>query len=50
MEIGEDRVVLRLPDRSIVEIENDYVFIFAGGVPPFDLLRKAGARFGGESE
>lgn len=29
-------------------IGNDYVFIFAGGVPPFGLLRQMGVRFGGE--
>ena len=34
----------------MTEIENDYVFIFAGGIPPFDLLEKVGARFGGEPE
>jgi thioredoxin reductase/NAD-dependent dihydropyrimidine dehydrogenase PreA subunit len=50
VEIGDRRVVLRLMDGSTVEIDNDYVFIFAGGVPPFDLLKKAGARFGGEGE
>lgn len=32
-----------------VEIENDYVFVFAGGVPPFDFLKKIGVQFGGES-
>jgi thioredoxin reductase/NAD-dependent dihydropyrimidine dehydrogenase PreA subunit len=30
-----------------VEMENDYVFVFAGGVPPFDLLKRIGVRFGG---
>jgi thioredoxin reductase/NAD-dependent dihydropyrimidine dehydrogenase PreA subunit len=29
------------------EIANDYVFVFAGGEPPFGLLKKAGVRFGG---
>ena len=28
------------------EIPNDYIWIFAGGIPPYDLLRKAGVRFG----
>jgi putative YpdA family bacillithiol system oxidoreductase len=28
------------------EIPNDYVWIFAGGIPPYDLLRKTGVRFG----
>lgn len=31
-----------------VEIPNDEVFIFAGGVPPFGLLKDLGVRFGGE--
>ncbi len=34
---------------DVVELPNDYVFVFAGGVPPFDLLRKIGVRFGGEA-
>ena len=29
------------------ELPNDYVFVFAGGEPPFELLKKAGVRFGG---
>jgi thioredoxin reductase (NADPH) len=29
------------------EIPNDYVFVFAGGEPPFGLLRRMGVRFGG---
>jgi thioredoxin reductase len=28
------------------EIANDYVWIFAGGVPPYELLKRAGVRFG----
>ena len=46
-EILEDRVRLRLGERS-VELPNDYVFVFAGGEPPFELLRGMGVRFGGE--
>ena len=49
-EIRERSVVLRLADDSTVEIDNDYVFVFVGGVPPFDLLKKAGVRFGGDAE
>lgn len=30
------------------EIGNDYVFVFAGGEPPFAFLRQVGVRFGGE--
>ena len=49
LEIGEDRVTLRLADGAELALDNDYVFIFAGGVPPFELLRRVGARFGGET-
>lgn len=45
-EIQPDRVRLRVGGET-VEIENDYVFVFAGGVPPFDFLKKIGVRFGG---
>jgi thioredoxin reductase len=31
------------------ELPNDFVFVFAGGDPPFDLLRRMGVRFGGEA-
>jgi thioredoxin reductase/NAD-dependent dihydropyrimidine dehydrogenase PreA subunit len=31
------------------EVPNDYVFVFAGGEPPFELLRQIGIRFGGET-
>ena len=30
------------------ELANDYVFVFAGGEPPFELLKQIGVRFGGE--
>jgi thioredoxin reductase len=30
------------------ELPNDFVFVFAGGEPPFALLRQAGVRFGGD--
>ena len=48
LEIDERQVKLRLADGSTKTMDNDFVFIFAGGVPPFELLRKVGARFGGE--
>jgi len=32
---------------EVVELANDYVFVFAGGVPPFDFLKKIGVRCGG---
>jgi thioredoxin reductase len=48
------RVVEVLPDLvrlevgSVVhELANDYVFVFAGGEPPFDFLKHCGVRFGG---
>jgi thioredoxin reductase len=47
-EILEDRVRLSVGDRP-VELPNDYVFVFAGGEPPFGLLRQMGVRFGGEA-
>jgi thioredoxin reductase (NADPH) len=28
------------------EIPNDFVWIFAGGVPPYDFLKKIGVQFG----
>jgi thioredoxin reductase/ferredoxin len=31
------------------ELPNDYVFVFAGGEPPFEFLKKCGVRFGGEA-
>jgi thioredoxin reductase len=46
-EILEDSVKIDQAGKSI-EIPNDYVFIFAGGIPPFDMLKKMGIKFGGE--
>jgi thioredoxin reductase/NAD-dependent dihydropyrimidine dehydrogenase PreA subunit len=42
--IAADRVHLRRPSGEQV-LANDDVFVFAGGVPPFDLLSKAGVSF-----
>jgi thioredoxin reductase/NAD-dependent dihydropyrimidine dehydrogenase PreA subunit len=47
VQITEDHVVLRIGEDELRELPNDYVFIFAGGVPPFDLLKKSGIRMGG---
>ena len=47
-EVLEDRVRLRVGDK-LLELPNDYVFVFAGGEPPFAFLRGMGVRFGGES-
>ncbi len=49
VEILPDRVRLR-QQGQLVELPNDFVFVLAGGEPPFDFLRKAGVRFGGDPE
>ncbi len=49
-EIRPERVALEMAGGERVEIDNDYVFVFAGGVPPFGFLNKIGVRFGGEQE
>ncbi|HEX5718513.1 MAG TPA: NAD(P)-binding domain-containing protein [Thermoanaerobaculia bacterium] len=46
VEIASDRVKLKVKEQE-VELPNDWVFVFAGGVPPFDFLKKLGVRFGG---
>jgi len=46
VEIGPDSVRLEIGD-EVREIANDYVFVFAGGEPPFDFLKQCGVRFGG---
>ena len=33
-------------NRKLVEPENDFVWIFAGGTPPNDFLKKIGVQFG----
>jgi thioredoxin reductase len=47
-EIRKDSVRLRTA-QGPKELANDYVFVFAGGEPPFELLRQIGIRFGGEA-
>ena len=47
-EIRRDAVRLKTPLGSL-DLPNDHVFVFAGGEPPFELLRRAGIRFGGDS-
>ncbi len=49
LSILPDRVRLRTGAQD-VEVANDYVFVFAGGEPPFAFLRQAGVRFGGEQD
>lgn len=46
LEIAPNAVRIKVGD-EIRELPNDYVFVFAGGVPPFDLLKKSGIRMGG---
>lgn len=48
IEIKEKSVVLEM-ERETIGIDNDYVFIFAGGIPPFKMLKEMGIKFGGES-
>ncbi|HEY0159568.1 MAG TPA: FAD-dependent oxidoreductase [Thermoanaerobaculia bacterium] len=48
VEITPGAVRLKVGD-ELRELPNDYVFVFAGGVPPFELLKKAGVRMGGLS-
>jgi len=46
-EVTPDRVRLKV-GTEVQELENDYVFVFAGGEPPFEFLKQCGVRFGGE--
>jgi thioredoxin reductase (NADPH) len=48
VEILEGRVRIKVGD-EVRELQNDWVFVFAGGEPPFDLLKQAGVRFGDAS-
>lgn len=45
VEFKEGSVVLEVAGQKH-EIPNDYVWVFAGGVPPYDFLRKIGIAFG----
>jgi thioredoxin reductase (NADPH) len=45
VEIRQDLVLLEVAGQ-VQEMPNDYVWIFAGGTPPFDFLKKIGVRFG----
>lgn len=40
---------LQVEDSRAVEIKNDLVFIFAGGVPPFPILKGMGIQFGDQA-
>jgi len=48
-EIGDTSVSI-LKDQKVLSLPNSYVFIFAGGEPPFPIMHKIGIRFGGELE
>ncbi len=48
-EVLPDCVRLRQGERSL-ELANDFVFVFAGGEPPFAFLKQMGIRFGGEGK
>lgn len=45
--IEPDRVHLRVDAEKARSLGNDYVFVFAGGVPPFAFLERVGVQFGG---
>ena len=47
--IGPASARLKTPG-GVREVSNDYVFVFAGGEPPFELLRQMGVRFGGDPQ
>ena len=48
-EIRSPSVLLKT-ERGSLELPNDYVFVFIGGVPPFDMLKKTGVAFGGQAQ
>jgi thioredoxin reductase (NADPH) len=43
--IHESHVIINHQDQQ-KQIKNDYVFIFAGGIPPFKLMNSIGVQFG----
>lgn len=46
--IGQDSVTLRQEqseDTGEIELPNDFVFVFAGGIPPYELLERSGISF-----
>lgn len=49
LEILEKSVRLQTLQET-VEIPNDYVFVFAGGIPPFQMLEEMGILFGGKNK
>ena len=47
LEIKDKEVTIKSVDGELI-LPNDYVFIFAGGEPPFKLLKQIGIQFGGD--
>lgn len=47
--ISADGVTLRVAGGGEEMLPNDYVFVFAGGEPPFPLLRSMGVQMGGDA-
>ena len=45
IEVRQHSVLLEVAGQ-VREIPNDYAFIFVGGTPPYDFLKKIGVRFG----
>lgn len=43
--IAPDRVHLKFDDGTARDVPNDDVFVFAGGIPPIDVLQKSGVSF-----
>jgi len=48
-EVRPSSILLKTRE-GIQEIPNDYVFVLIGGIPPFDMLKQMGIRFGGPSQ
>jgi thioredoxin reductase len=46
---GRVRLAVGRPAPAPCELRNDYVFVLAGGEPPFELVRSMGVRFGGQA-
>ena len=47
-EVRPESVCLKTRDGQM-EIQNDYVIVQIGGIPPYDMLKQMGIMFGGES-
>jgi thioredoxin reductase (NADPH) len=50
LEIRDTMVLLKIGEKETRELANDFVFIFAGGEPPFKMLQEIGVTFGGEAK